>query len=240
MSLASLYAVMETGHPDDNIVKVVVPNKRFVWLWIPKNAGGSISRTLVQVHGDEAVPCEIPLDSLWKLNPDIRNFRVVAFKRNPFTRIVSCWLNKIADPASFNPRFVRKYHHLRAGMPFPEFAEWLTTHEGKDDKADPHWQSQHLLLDRATEILAFEDLPDAVASLGVKPRKLPHRNQNTEAAETAGLEVRPLLSWYDARSVEYIRQRYAEDLAKLGYDVPEELLAAINPLTPAKAGAQDR
>ncbi len=225
MSLSSLYAVMETGHPDDNLVKVVVPYRRFIWLWTPKNAGGSISRTLVKVHGDEAVPCEIPFDSLWKLNPDMRNFRIVAFKRNPFSRAVSCWLNKIADPKVFNPRHLRKYPNLKPGMSFPEFAEWLTTPEGGDAKADPHWQSQHLILERATELLAFEDLPDAVRTLGIKPRDLPHRNQHTEAAENAGLEDRPLLDWYDARSIEHIRRRYAEDLAKLGYGVPEELLA---------------
>lgn len=226
MSLSSLYEVMGTGHPDDNLVKIVVPCRRFVWLWAPKNAGGSISRTLIQVYGQDAVACDLPLESLWKLNPEIRKFRIVAFKRNPFTRIVSCWLNKIADPRSFNPRHQRRYRDLRPGMSFPEFAEWLTTPEGADDKADPHWQSQYLQLSRTTEILAFEDLPWAVKGLGIKPRDLPHRNQHTEAAETAGLEQRSLLDWYDERAFANVRKRYAKDLGKLGYDTPEGLRVA--------------
>ena len=229
MSLAKLYSVMESGHPDDNLVKVVVPSQRFIWLWIPKNAGGSISRTLVQVHGGNAIACDLPLESLWKLNPEMRDFRIVGVKRNPFTRIVSCWLNKIADPKGFNPRHLRKYPNLRQGMSFPDFAEWLTTPEGRDRNADPHWQSQYLQLERATEVLAFEELPWAVSGLGIKPRELSHRNQHGEAAETAGLDDRPLADWYDERAAQHIRQRYGADFWRLGYDQnadPASLMAS--------------
>jgi hypothetical protein len=226
MSLSNLFRLMETGHVDDSLVKVVVPSRRLIWLWIPKNAGGSISRALVNWRPGHAVPCELPFDSLWTLNPDLRDFRIVAFKRNPFSRIVSCWLDKIADPAKFNPRYTRKYPGLRPAMPFGKFVEWLNGPEGRDEIADPHWQSQHLLLDRATEIVAFEDLPDAAKVLGIKPHKLPHRNRHDDAARTAGLDDRPLLDWYDARSIELVRERYADDLARLGYDSPEGSIGA--------------
>jgi hypothetical protein len=224
MSLSNLFKSIETGFADDALVKVVIPRYRAIWLWIPKNAGGSISRALVKAHGGDAVPCHLTFESLWTLNPEIQGFKVIAYKRNPFSRIVSCWLDKIADPKKFNPRFERKYRNLRPAMSFPDFAEWLNTPEGDDAQADPHWQSQHLMLERATKVLAFEDLPVAARGLGIKPGDLPHRNQHAEAARTAGLDERPSLDWYDARSIELIRRRYAEDLDRLGYGLPEELL----------------
>ena len=181
----------------------------------------------MKAHGADAVPCLLPFDSLWRLNPELRSFSIVAYKRNPFTRIVSCWLNKIADVAHFNPRFGHRHPGLRPAMSFAEFVEWLNGPEGTDDKADLHWRSQHLLLERATEVRAFEDLPDSVAILGIKPRDLPHRNRHAEAAEIAGLDSRPLLDWYDAGSIELVRRRYAEDLSKLGYDLPEGLRAVV-------------
>ena len=239
MSVANVYAAARNGRADDDLVKVVIPSQRLIWLWVPKNAGGSISRSLLQAHGEEAIPCDLTLDQLWRLNDDMRSFRIVGFKRHPFTRVVSCWLNKIAEPASFNPRFLRKYPGLRGGMSFPDFAEWLNTPEGADERADVHWRSQHLELERATEILAFEDLPDAVAALGIRPADLSHRNQNTEAAAMAGLEVRPLLDWYDKRALRNIRQRYARDLEVLGYQVPDEIRPAYRRLVGAGAAPAD-
>ena len=239
MSVANVYAAARNGQADDDLVKVVVPSQRMIWLWIPKNAGGSISRALLQVHGDDAIPCDLTLEQLWRLNSDLRSFRIVGFKRHPFTRAVSCWLNKIAEPTSFNPRFLRKYPSLRGGMSFPDFAEWLNTPEGADRGSDVHWRSQHLELKRATEILAFEDLPDAAVRLGIPPSDLTHRNRHTEAAEMAGLEARPLLDWYDKRAVRNIRQRYARDLEVLGYQVPDEAWPAYRRLVRAGAAPAD-
>ena len=239
MSLANVYAAVRGGRADDDLVKVVVSSQRLIWLWVPKNAGGSISRSLLQVHGENAIPCDLTLEQLWRLNGDLRSFKILAFKRHPFTRAVSCWLNKIAEPRSFNPRFPRKYPGLSAGMSFPDFTEWLNTPEGADQGADPHWRSQHLQLARATEILAFEDLPNAAVGLGISPADLMHRNQNTEAAELAGLEIRPLLDWYDKRALRNIRQRYARDLETLGYQVPDEVRPAYRRLIRARAAPAD-
>lgn len=227
MTLANLYAAAKGERADDGLVKVIVPSQKLIWLWIPKNAGGSISRTLVEAYGEDAIPLEVSFGRIWRLNPALKSFRVVAVKRNPFTRIVSCWLNKIAHAESFNPRFLKKYPSLRPGMGFGEFAEWLNSPEGGDGKADPHWISQRRQLQQATEIVAFEDLPDAVSALGVKPEALSHRNRYTEMAELAGLDGRPLLDWYDRRSAQQIGERYAKDLKVLGYDIPEELRALI-------------
>src|SRR5262252_1639671 len=101
---------------------------RVIWIWVPKNAGGTISRELMRVHGERAVVCNIPLDTMWRLNPELKGFRTVAFKRNPYTRIVSCWLNKLV--ALPDESYFRRYRGLQPRMPFADFAEWLNTDEG--------------------------------------------------------------------------------------------------------------
>ncbi len=213
---------MRTGKADDGLVKVVLPARRQIWLWTPKNGGGSISRALVRRYGPDAIPCELTFEQLWRLNPAFEDFRIVAVKRNPFTRAVSCWMNKIMYPAEANESYFRRYAGLRRKMPFGEFAAWLNSEEGSDDKANTHWQSQHLQLERAKELISFEDLPNAVRALGLSPAELPHRNRFDESAEAAGVEPRPLVEWYDDEARRHIAERYARDLEMLGYDFPSE------------------
>ena len=223
MSLATLYAAHRTGAGDDRLVKIVVVSRRLIWLWAPKNAGGSISRAMLKVHGRDAIACDLPLEALWRLNPDFETFKIVAVKRNPYTRAVSCWLNKVMFQAESNEGYFRRYEGLRQGMSFPDFAEWLNSPEGGDAKANPHWQSQHLQLARATELIAFEDLPDSALALGIEPSELPHKNRHTEMTDAAEMDSRPLPDWYDSRAYRHITERYARDLEVLGYGFPGDL-----------------
>ncbi len=195
-----------------------------IWLWIPKNAGSSISRALLGVHKERAVACHISLDLIWRINPACRDYEVVAFKRNPYSRIVSCWFSKIASPRAVDAPYFRKskYAGLRHNMPFPEFAAWLNTPEGADGRADQHWISQHLLLGRANRILPFEDLAGSAAELGVPPQRLPHRNDRALLAERSGLKHKTAVEWYDAAAYEQVTRRFAQDLAVLGYGFPGE------------------
>ena len=237
MSLAKLYEAHRTGQGDDRLVKIVVVSRRIIWLWAPKNAGGSVSRALMNVHGADAVVCDLALEALWTLNPDMRSFRVMAIKRNPYTRAVSCWLNKIMFQTESNEGYFKRFAGLRQGMSFPEFAAWLNSPEGGDRKANPHWQSQYLQLGRADELLSFEDLPESARALGIEPSELPHKNRHTEMTKAAAMESRPLVDWYDAAAYRDITERYARDLEFLGYgfpgdpptDAPESALAPAHP-----------
>ena len=106
--------------PDDDLVKIVLPERRMIWLWIPKNAGSSLSRALLKAHKERAIACHIPLDLIWRLNPAYRDFEVVALKRNPYSRVVSCWFSKIVSPRAVDAPYFRKgkYAGLRHNMPF--------------------------------------------------------------------------------------------------------------------------
>jgi hypothetical protein len=206
--------------PDDPLIKVVLMDLRMIWVWVPKNAGGSISRDLLRVHGEAAVACAAPLDLLWRLNPEFRRFEIVAFKRNPYTRVVSCWLNKVMAPYESNESYFRKFKGLKAGMAFADFADWLNSRHGSDERADRHWMSQQPMLKRADRLLPFEDLAQSVKALGLDPADLSHRNRHEEMSQKGGLQTRPLLDWYDERAFKAISTRYAGDLEALGYGWP--------------------
>lgn len=208
--------------PDDDLVKIILLDLRKIWLWVPKVAGSSISKALIGAHQERAIACHIPLDLIWRLNPEYRDFEVVGFKRNPYDRIVSCWFSKVISVQATNaPHFHKnKYAGLRHGMPFAEFAAWLNTPAGADDQADQHWMSQHLLLQRADRILPYEDLTASIAELGVK--RLPHNNNRARLAERTGVEHRPAADHYDPVAYAEITRRFAKDLEVLGYGFPGE------------------
>jgi hypothetical protein len=133
---------------------------------------------------------------------------------------VSCWLNKVMAPYDSNESYFRKFKGLEPRMPFPDFAEWLNSRHGSDDRADRHWMSQHPMLERVDRLLPFEDLEASVRALGIDPSQLPHRNRHDEMTEIGGLDARPLLDWYDKKAFRHITTRYAEDLDRLGYSYP--------------------
>jgi hypothetical protein len=101
--------------------KVIVFPRKQIWVWVPKNAGGSLCRDLLATYGDCAMATVQPLRALYQINPTLREFEVVAFKRNPYTRAVSCWLNKIAAANEDDPGLLVRYPELK-GMSFTEFA----------------------------------------------------------------------------------------------------------------------
>ena len=213
------------GFPDDDLVKVVLPDLQMIWLWVPKVAGSSISKALIGAYRERAIACHIPLDLIWRLNPAFREFEVVGFKRNPYTRAVSCWFSKVISHQAINaPHFNKgRYAGLRHGMPFAEFAAWLNTPAGADAQADQHWMSQHLLLQRADRMLPFEQMAASIAALGLS--RVPHNNDRARLAERTGVEHKPAAEHYDAVAYAEITRRYARDLEVLGYDFPGEIPA---------------
>lgn len=226
--LQAVAGLPQAASPDDALIKIVLFDLRMIWVWVPKNAGGSISRALLKAHDERAVPTDLPLDLLWRLNPELRKFEIVAFKRNPYTRIVSCWLNKVVAHFPANDTYFKKYRYrgLERGMAFADFAEWLNSPPGSDERADRHWMSQHLMLTRVDRLLPFEDLAGSVRALGLEPERLPHRNRHDDMSQVGGVEARPLLDWYDERAFGHITQRYARDLELLGYGFPGRAPAA--------------
>ncbi len=142
-----------------------------------------------------------------------RDYAAFAFVRNPYTRLVSCWQNKVLDGTPW------QYDHLR-DLTLPEF---VTVLEGMDlTTADRHVRTQTALLplDRLTFLGRLEriaaDWEQVCALLGLDVLPLPRENVSGPSREPVHL---------DDALAERIRRLYALDFAMFGYstEVPERL-----------------
>ncbi len=142
-----------------------------------------------------------------------RDYAAFAFVRNPYTRLVSCWQDKVVGGGGW------QYDDLRDLT----LAEFVTVLEGMDlTTADRHVRPQTALLplDRLSFLGRLEriaaDWEQVCALLGLGDLELPRANASTTPPEPVRL---------DAALAERIRRLYALDFAMFGYaaEVPERL-----------------
>jgi hypothetical protein len=159
-------------------------------------------------------------------HPSYRRFSVV---RNPFTRLVSAWANKIrqAEPGHRNICLAIFKHAGRdesvAAPTFREFANWVL--ETNDPtKCYTHWRSQKHLL--------YPDLIDYGFVLKVENLSSDLQQLFNSASSTKEFDAKALLSkynyneslplnyddLYDRRLAERVSDFYADDFATYGYD----------------------
>jgi hypothetical protein len=139
------------------------------------------------------------------------------------------------------------YERLRPDMQFSEFVDWLATDEGNDERADPHFLSQHyFLLDvegqPAVDYLgkvesADEDVSELQGLLGLKREPLPHVNANATREQERFDTAQRWLEVLDDRSKRLLANRYDGDFELLGYD---RLPYDIRPLYSRRGGARRR
>lgn len=142
-----------------------------------------------------------------------------AFVRNPYDRLLSCYRQKLAgDGAQGLSRYDFGGVRLRKGMTFAAFVR--AVREIPDEISDAHFRSQHLTTHGADGaaladfVGRFEGLAAdfaAVASrVGLREGGLPHLLRSGPGrGHYAG--------YYDPRTRELARERYAADLDLFGY-----------------------
>jgi hypothetical protein len=160
-------------------------------------------------------------------DPEYRRFCVV---RNPFTRLVSVWANKIRqqEPGYRNTTCLAVLKHAgrddSAGPPtFREFVKWvLDTNDPRT--CDNHWRSQKYLL--------YPDLINYGFVLKVENLSGDLQQLFDSASSTKELDARQLLAkynyneslplsygaLYDRHLAEQVSDFYSDDFAVFGYD----------------------
>ena len=172
-------------------------------------------------------------------DPDYFSF---AFVRNPWSRVVSAYLNKFqsvnvtSEPVIAKLRRDRKRQDLTADVPFREFIEFLS--RGNPRKFDEHWRPQHLFLrDVQLDFLGrFEHLSRDFAWVQQRleiDTPLPHHNVTGYADQADSQECVADLTaaklkrrgpfpdyrrFYTPRLRDLVGQIYAEDINRFGYE----------------------
>lgn len=157
--------------------------------------------------------------------------------RNPFERILSCYLSKIARPMPQRARIqsirqgipLEAASHLTEAVSFKEFLETIATQSIRD--MDIHWrpQADQLLLGvvKYDFIGRYERLGDCLGYL--KARFFPKSAVMIPGASNATNSASLLHQHYDAGCIELVRNIYADDFAILGYDNNLEAAAIDGP-----------
>jgi hypothetical protein len=157
-----------------------------------------------------------------ELDGRYRDYFKFAFVRNPWDRLVSCYLDKLTEGrAGLNspPKLAARVY---PGMPFAEFVE--VVHTTPDNEANIHFKSQCSVIcgrEESRPILAdfvgrFENL---AADFGAvverieegRARQLPHlmRAKNRRS--------RSYGEFYDDRLKDLVYERYKDDIEKFSY-----------------------
>ena len=171
-------------------------------------------------------------------DPDFFSF---AFVRNPWSRVVSAYLNKFQSVNVTSEPVIaalRRYpaQELTANVSFREFIEFLA--RGNPRKFDEHWRPQYLFLkDMRLDFLGrFEHLSRDFAWVQERleiETPLPHHNPTGYAAEAGHQECVADLTaaklkrlgpfpdyrrFYTPRLRDLVGQIYAEDIKRFGYE----------------------
>ena len=156
------------------------------------------------------------------LNDRYRDFFKFAFVRNPWDRLVSCYLDKLAKgrPGLHSPPSLAA--KVYPGMPFAEFVEIVS--QTSDSEANIHFQSQcRVICDsgEGSSIMAdfvgrFEtlasDFDTVMERVGVgRVQRIPHLRKSKAR------EARPYHVFYDERLRNLVYQRYRDDVDLFGY-----------------------
>jgi hypothetical protein len=210
--------------PDVSTLKIVVPESRLLLVTIPKAGTKSVEKLFPQTaHPNrQYVNRRISLSRLVAENAEYGSYFKASFVRNPWDRVASCYLNKVAGkPHMANLAILSRYSGLWFGMPFEAFVEWLVSPAGSDGCADRHWISQYRILSDSDAdpeydfIGRFEKIREDWArlcdtlDLPVWVRALPHSNKSAGLSSYASL--------FNKRTARMVRERYERDIDLFEY-----------------------
>lgn len=219
--------------PDNKCTNIISHAYRFIWAGIPKVATRSFRSLLItdpplEFRAEETTR---PIAEL-KTVTGLRDYVCFAFVRNPWARVVSCYRSKIENPGPAEIKgVVNKAPGLRPGMPFDEFARFLSeSPSGRDTGANRHWMSQHrFITDDHGNLLAdwlgkletiTRDFRELCRLLDLPELELPEKNPSAARGGKLGGDG-PSARYreiYSAETSELIRDRYRRDIELFGYE----------------------
>ncbi len=211
-------------HADLATRKIVSKNRRFLIAPIPKVGTKTLKVMLQGLDDGDGVDISFVNRPLHACLDDLgAGYTVFSVVRNPWSRTLSCYRNKVLSSRLGDLAICSRYTALSPTMTFPEFVRWLDSEDGRDDVADRHWISQtRLLCDPATDQLLctrigkFErfatEIEAFLEEVGLGHLNLIHINRTGVSDDPYGYR-----SAYDAESRDIIARRYRHDIETFDY-----------------------
>lgn len=150
---------------------------------------------------------------------------IFCFTRNPYTRILSCFLDKICD----NPTFISKHANMNDGsglenLTLIKFLQLIDKQEIID--MDPHWRPQYYQTNQDNFDFDFigkienydSDIRKVSNLIGLDINYLEKvTNHSTDSKEK-------LNKYFDSESIELVNKIYHRDFYHFGYEKISEIL----------------
>lgn len=228
---------------------IISDKYRFVYFVVPKVACSSIKVALLPLFEDldptpyqtsQKNPKSVRMhklfaDSSYQINREqflqkfeggqYSDYFKFAFVRNPWDRLVSCWLHKLStdtSPGLKAPATLAK--KVYSGMPFSEFVEVVAN--TPDSEANIHFKAQSsMVCDGSTEYHGSPHLVDFIGrfenlsgDFGTVAKRIgAERELELGHLMRRNMEARPYTEFYDKELRNVVYERYREDVERFGY-----------------------
>lgn len=210
--------------PDPN--NIILKRMKVICFCIPKCANTSIKRAFMQTMnrtGNPHGPKKFPTISKWTAAYKYPKFFKFAFVRNPYARLVSCYVDKVASE-NFHYPFSRFGIHASTG--FREFVEIIC--KLPDFLSDQHFRSQNYELVITDDVKQPWVVPDFIGNVETIETDWPKVIKRVE--KISGMRLPPLpqerrtgagdewQEFFDRHTRGLVQTRYAMDFEVFGYD----------------------
>lgn len=219
------------SYPAPRVHGFVSHKHKFVYYPVPKAACTTLKSFLIKVDNIERGPSvhltNIPVLSFSEIrSPLYKNYFHFTFIRNPYDRLLSCYMDKVLCPASSdltdrwfingeNRTFLNQYGKLGfSKMSFDDFVRFVT--KISDKHCNPHFAPQHSLLD--LDSLNFigrlenfdQDFFHVKEKLSLSDNIKPERLMTTKHD--------PYRTYYNDETRSLVAKKYAKDIEIFNYD----------------------
>lgn len=220
-------SVIDQFYKRSSYQSIYIKELNCIYMPIPKVASQSFKKMFAnyysKIHSDQRFNIKrnkkwgLPFNRISKIEADVLSDDVFVFSfvRNPYKRILSCYLDKIKNPTTYLG-FLRYGNRFYKEMSFEDFLEEI--YKIPDSEADKHFRSQHTFLMNEEEFI-----PHFIGNLETIPRDFERllnkigtdKLEITHKRRTKSHKNRK--DFFTPKAKELIRERYRKDFLYLNY-----------------------